>query len=458
MTIDGAWIQSLKNDVPVAFSPKPPFSPQAVFIDGQIKLCTPLLDHTQTWDEYVRRQFLNSIQSYFTKKNVDTVILAFDNYAFVPAAKGMTQAKRRKYLPSADFHSRDSLPPTVPKGLDWTVHLSNRDFKARLIDFVIYFTTQHLVLQPGQHLIIDYNSHPKRYDHLKNFEVMDDFTPLGEADIKFTRYTALHPRLQVDSIDGDSVPIALMHLQKMIAQGITDTKLSILRIVSNTGQDHDPLPPAPTPQKKQKVGKGSEGVPTTTEETAVKKRAPRAYEFMDINAVYHVLVFDILPQCINRATLPQTQGKEINLLIALIGLSGTDFTRKLPGITGKTLYEYLPMLWLQLSVAYDASTNHLRIDTMLNQVVGTIYKIKFKNHLKHEPRTLAEVLSTLTSGSKLSEKTKQSLPSVETIACTIRNINWLMQYWTVEQYPDPVPESGEYGFKRTRTGAVDYVC
>jgi hypothetical protein len=45
---------------------------------------------------------------------------------------------------------------------------------------------------------------------------LDGLPPLGEADVKFTRYADLYQRLMVDSIDGDSVPIALMHHERCV--------------------------------------------------------------------------------------------------------------------------------------------------------------------------------------------------------------------------------------------------
>jgi hypothetical protein len=49
--------------------------------------------------------------------------------------------------------------------------------------------------------------------HVINADV-DGLAPLGEADVKFVRYADLFQRLMVDSIDGDSIPIALMHHER----------------------------------------------------------------------------------------------------------------------------------------------------------------------------------------------------------------------------------------------------
>ena len=45
---------------------------------------------------------------------------------------------------------------------------------------------------------------------------------------------------------------------------------------------------------------------------------------------------------------------------------------------------------------------------------------------------------------KISDRTKQNLHSEEIIQCSIRNANWVMQYWTCEPHPDPI--QAEYGY------------
>ena len=79
MTIDSTWIACMKADTPEAFTKECPCSPDAVFIDGQIKLMCPNVEETLTWDMYIERQFERHVQRYFAK-GVKTVILAFDDY------------------------------------------------------------------------------------------------------------------------------------------------------------------------------------------------------------------------------------------------------------------------------------------------------------------------------------------------------------------------------------------
>lgn len=72
----------MKADTPEAFTKESPCSPDAVFIDGQIKLMCPNIDGTLTWDMYIERQFEKHVHKYFTR-GIKTVILAFDDYAQV---------------------------------------------------------------------------------------------------------------------------------------------------------------------------------------------------------------------------------------------------------------------------------------------------------------------------------------------------------------------------------------
>ena len=89
MTIDSTWLCAFKEDHPHAFTPKSPFRPSAVFVDGQIKLMQAHQGEPQTWDAFIHRQFARHLCRFY--ESCDTVILAFDNYEHVPRAKCMTQ-------------------------------------------------------------------------------------------------------------------------------------------------------------------------------------------------------------------------------------------------------------------------------------------------------------------------------------------------------------------------------
>lgn len=228
MTIDSTWIACLKEEVPAAFTPHPPFAPDAVFCDGQIRLMCPNVEGLLTWAEYIERQFERHLCRYLAR-GVACVVLAFDDYRHVPEAKSMTQLKRRRHVPAAGFHARDALPPVVPQGERWQSCICNRTFKSKVIQLVIDRLTRHLPLGPGQSLVIDYQGPPVRY-YAGGQETMTGLGPLGEADVKFVRYAALYDKLQVDSVDGDSVPIALLHMERG-----GGGQISILRLETRVG-------------------------------------------------------------------------------------------------------------------------------------------------------------------------------------------------------------------------------
>jgi len=80
-------------------------------------------------------------------------------------------------------------------------------------------------LKEGQSLIIDYQGPPVQYLPGGESSPIPGMTPLGEADVKFPRYMGLFESLQVDSVDGDSIPIALLHMERGGAG-----RISILRL------------------------------------------------------------------------------------------------------------------------------------------------------------------------------------------------------------------------------------
>ena len=71
----------------------------------------------------------------------------------------------------------------------------------------------------------------------------------------------------------------------------------------------------------------------TEPEKKPASRGPREYEFLDIQLLYMVLVQSI-KQLLGPMRLPQHEGHEIRMIMCLVILSGTDFTRNLPQLTG----------------------------------------------------------------------------------------------------------------------------
>ena len=77
------------------------------------------------------------------------------------------------------------------------------------------------------------------------------------------------------------------------------------------------------------------------------RATPRRYEFLDITLLYEMLK-DVVAQSVNRAVIPSHTGHEVRMLVCLIALTGTDFSRGLPQVSGATVYDRLPDLWASL--------------------------------------------------------------------------------------------------------------
>jgi hypothetical protein len=455
MTIDSSWISSFKEESPISFTKNIPFRPIAAFCDGQIRLMRGHAQDFMTWDMYIWQQFHAHVKKFYDNHKVSTVILAFDDYAHVPEAKCMTQLKRRRHLPKLDILEREPLPSFCPSGDRWDQCIANRTFKAKLIAMVIDRLPGLLQLKPDQTLIIDYAGCPKEYRAVESgLEVRElpELLPMGEADIKFTRYADLFKDLLVDSVDGDSIPIALVHHEACIREltmGSMDEddlaesppRICIYRITTRVADD----PPA---SKKRSKDDDSE------ESSKVSRRT---FEYVNIPALYQALS-DVCAQCMDRMKSPTHSQHLMSMLIALIGLTGTDFTRSMPQLSGRSVFGLLPDLWLPLMGSYDPGQGQLDLGRASDNLVACIYASKYASHVKTPPTSLRHVFETLHQ-SKLSQRTRDSLPSVQRILCTIRNVNWLIKYWREPSLvPSPLlQEEGvaKFGFVK-HNGVVGY--
>jgi hypothetical protein len=348
--------------------------------------------------------------------------------------------KRRKNIPVLPFGEHSELPCMVPEGERWTQCISNRAFKTRVIDLVL-LRLPHALLKAGpgnarKRLIVDYQQ-PREYwydqeERRVEWTAIDELGAMGEADVKFTRYADRYGRLMVDSIDGDSIPIALMHLERELRTTPPErvSQVSVYRLELH----------APRGEKRPAGGE--------------EKARRRTYEYVNINALYQALL-QAIAQCVGRVTLPSHQGHEMAMLVGLIALTGTDFTRHLPQLSGKSVFGYLPDIWQTMAVVYDPERGALRVEDTTDLLVARLYGAKFHNHARAGAAGLSGVLAELRGSKQLSERVKATLPTVVRIACTVRNSNWLLAYWACEAAaPDPIQPM--YGFRLLPSGATEY--
>ncbi len=179
------------------------------------------------------------------------------------------------------------------------------------------------------------------------------------------------------------------------------------------------------------------------------RKAGRTYEYVDIHALYAGLK-DVIAQCTGRVRVPSHAPYEITMLVSLIALTGTDFSRKLPLVTGRSVYAWLSDLWPTVVSAFDPATSALQ-EGPAADLVALLYRTKFNRHARSAQ--LTDVLHELQAAG-IAPATKSKLPTVERALCTVRNVNWVLTYWTCNPAPDPLQPL--YGFRTMPNGNPGY--
>jgi hypothetical protein len=396
MTIHTKWMELMRKEASSAFQSTIPGSSQATFIDGQIKLMKA--ESIQTWAHFLHSQFTCIINRHFREYGCKTVVLAFDDKRHVPRAKAITQLKRREKVQIIEFGENDVLPNEVPH---WMEAIMNPHFKNKVIQLVCD-SIPHLVhATQGCRLVVDWQTiETYEYDAegLITASTLEPASTVGEADIKFPYWMRrLQTPMLIEATDGDYIPISL---------GLKAVDI------------HHPV-------------------------VILKGRREDKYEFIDI---------DTLHTCLKTAFYRASRGKggghcwEIKLFITLLGLSGTDFTRNLPLVSPGKIWECLPLV---------AQTFQMDGDTAIDQAQGKriielLYSEVYPKHI--DPFSRASIWHQA-QVSKLGARNKALIPTDGRIRCTLRNLNFLMEYWLAFRAPDRIQD---YGFRVSDNGTVEW--
>jgi hypothetical protein len=167
-----------------------------------------------------------------------------------------------------------------------------------------------------------------------------------------------------------------------------------------------------------------------------------AFEFIDIDTLHACL-----KTAFNRAARQDRGGYwEIKLFIALLGFSGTDFTRNLPLVSPMKIWECLPLV---------AQTFGMETDTGIDQdqgkrIVELLYSEAYPKHIDAFSRASVWHQAQM---SKLGARNKALIPTDARIRCTLKNINFLMEYWLLFRAPENIQD---YGFRLSVLGAIEW--
>ena len=436
MTIHSDWGKLLYNECPQAFHEKLNHSicknMNAGIIDGHLQLMC-LDEKFGTWERFIQIMFLSPIRDLL--RHCKTVVLCFDFYDKVPVYKRITQTKRANSKPSCKFESHESLPDRIPP--DAINFLMNRTFKLKIIDMLCTRIPFLVHLESDQEFIIDYKRVIKYDASSKGIpKVIPSLVPMGESDVKFTRYVQIFGNCLVHAIDGDYIVIALLYYK---SYGIKDNnKIYIYR--QNSFQS-----------KKRALNEDDQ----FKQSDAAKPKAKKVW--VDIQLIYLTL-----ERCIEQSIRTdqrffpdQRKDHYMSVVVFMMLCAGTDFSRALPLLGPCRLWECLPYVSQYGIFAFENEDQI--IDVLKNLVVNIVYKTLFAKHIKGKCSTWTETKRSIDASNGLSSTTKQRIPEEIRIDTTLRNILWVMRYWSSVNANIDTPLDGSNGFiSGSHCGSVAY--
>jgi hypothetical protein len=430
MTIHSDWSRILHDECSDAFSRRAPTGRMQVgVIDGHLQLMR-LDPRMGTWDTFIRNQFLKPIETLF-HLGCPRVALCFDNYGAVPAYKSMTQAARSGRHEVKVFHAHDALPATIPE--DPMLFLMNRHFKLKLIEMLCERIPPLVGIERGQEFILDYKR-VVSYTHGPRVPApVRDMECMGESDVKFCRYVTRYGSALVHAVDGDYMAIALLYYAH---RGVRDdNRIFIYRQLSVL----------PSRKRKQPEPEEEELV---FFRPAPVKAAPKCWVDMQ-------MVFATLARAVRRGQTDVADQDAVFSMVFLMLCAGTDFSRNVPLLGPKRMWEALPKISAPLVQAVRGE-GALNSKAFLNLVIGRMYAMHYSRHVSATyPLTLATVLDAL-HRSRLSNTTKGKLPTPERMATTLRNVEWVIRYWSTENGAVETPCDGACGYSRAANGEITF--
>jgi hypothetical protein len=340
---------------------------------------------------------------HFVEYGCSTVVLAFDDRRFVPRAKAITQLKRRAGVNIIRFEQTDVLPNHLP--LEWRESIMNPWFKHRVLE-LICTNVPRLISPPvrGSRLIVDWETvteYTYGGEEQPSVAEIARAEPTGEADLKFTRWMeALRCPMLIEATDGDYIPISFGLRVAGFDQHVT--------ILKSWNQQ-------------------------------------RGFEFVSVHKLLE-FVQTRLRDSLHTGKSPDCPWWEIKLFITLLGLSGTDFTRNLPLVSPQKMWGALPLITQTFAMEAPCRIH----EPQGKRIVELLYAEAFPKHIDVFSR---QSIWAQAQASKLGQRNKDLIPTDARIACTLRNINFLLSYWLEFRAPEDIEA---YGFRVRDQGAVEW--
>jgi len=420
---------------------------KTIFIDAQIQLMKSFVKEDETsWRDFVHRTFLVPIAEFHRRYN--TVIVCFDNYQNVPIFKSIEQSKRVAGSASTStfqFKAGDALPNRPYAQKIWVQALQNRSFKSNIISLITsMMAAEYVPPRRATTLVIDFVNATRIDYHTQGVTraILDTMKPMGESDVKFMRYVPLFGDMCVDSIDSDVLLIAALYLSRNSYRG----NLYVRRYKTR-------LPP-PKTDKKRKMGEDAEPAPVE------KKRLE--YEIIHINLfmqVLHTRMTLASAQHTTELPTPIAPAHLTAMLSFMVLLCGCDYSKKLPRIGVKSLWDNFDVVVPAMLACTSYSNSVFSVDAQqsIDGLIASLYTRVYTKHVGPHSISAQHTMQTVLTrlhASTLSERTKLELPTHLSLGTTLRNIEWVINYWAIENGDPACPIDGTHGFQLVNNKVV----
>ena len=181
----------------------------------------------------------------------------------------------------------------------------------------------------------------------------------------------------------------------------------------------------------------------------------RATEWVNVGTLRDGMSIDLFQTCF--PPLVPWKDWQLHCLVALIALTGTDYSRNLPLVKPKKLWTMLhavmPILLQCFRITEECSTPQLDVAMAIQSLVPAIYRELMHTHFSVCDQGSFEATMATLRASRLGSRTKQLLPSEGRARCTLRNANFILQYWSGDS-PDSLAR--EFGFREGAAGCVEW--
>jgi hypothetical protein len=256
-------------------------------------------------------------------------------------------------------------------------------------------------------------------------DTLTDMNHMGESDVKFMRYVEMMGDIVVDSIDSDVLLIAMLYVQKT----------NFLRNVW---------------VRRYKVKTASE-----VKESSLGKRKNNTKKKKEYEVVNIASFVQIMHSCASQAIGPEVQIEESKLtyiLVMIFMLTGSDYTRKIPRIGPKSVWDKLhiivplALLCVQATDAQNLQNYSIDPQKCTDILFSNMYREMFHKHVQTDEDDYDQVRQDLLE-SKLSEKIKSEIFTKDQLLCTAANIEWVITYWQqINTNPEIDVVNGKHGF------------